>query len=38
MGALLAGWFCNAVLAEGYEPDIIGDTVSEQPVVTPARR
>ena len=38
-GALLAGWFYNAVLAEGYEPDIIGETVSEQPVVVaPVRR
>ncbi len=38
-GALLAGWFYNAVLAEGYEPDIDGGVRSEQPVVTtPARR
>lgn len=34
LGALLGGWFYNGVLAEGYEPDIAGDTVSEQPVVT----
>ncbi|MGB7251370.1 MAG: aquaporin Z [Phormidesmis sp.] len=33
LGAVLAGLFYNSVLAEGYEPDIIGETVSEQPVV-----
>ncbi|MGB7088123.1 MAG: aquaporin Z [Phormidesmis sp.] len=33
LGAILAGLFYNSVLAEGYEPDIIGETVSEQPVV-----
>jgi len=37
-GALLAGWFYNGVLAEGYEPDIDGGVKSEQPVVTTVRR
>ena len=36
-GALLAGWFYSSVMAAGYEPDIIGETVSEQPVVTTRR-
>ncbi|MGB3671954.1 MAG: aquaporin Z [Phormidesmis sp.] len=36
LGALLAGWFYNSVLAAGYEPDIDGGVPSEQPVVTTA--
>ena len=37
-GAIAAGLFYNSVLAEGEKPDIIGETVSEQPVVTTTRR
>lgn len=37
-GALLAGWFYNSVLSEGEKPDIVGETVSQQPVVTTSRR
>ena len=36
-GALLAGWFYSSVMAAGYEPALIGETVSEQPVVTTRR-
>jgi len=36
LGALLAGWFYNSVLAAGYEPDIDGGVPSEQPVVVTA--
>ncbi len=40
LGALLAGWFYNSVLAAGYEPDISGGVPSEQPTVvsTPSSR
>ncbi|MGB3791046.1 MAG: aquaporin Z [Phormidesmis sp.] len=37
LGALLAGWFYNSVLAAGYEPDIDGGVPSEQPVVSAVR-
>jgi aquaporin Z len=33
LGAILGGLFYSNVMAEGYEPDIIGDVVSEQPAV-----
>lgn len=33
LGAILAGWFYSSVMAAGYEPDIIGETVSEQPTI-----
>ena len=38
LGAVLAGWFYNSVLAAGYEPDIAGGVPSEQPVVTASTR
>ncbi len=33
IGAVLGGLFYSNVMAEGYEPDIIGETVPEQPAV-----
>jgi len=37
LGAILAGWFYNSVMATGYEPDIIGETVSKQPAASTRR-
>jgi aquaporin Z len=33
LGAVLAGLFYSNVMAEGYEPDIVGDVTAEQPAV-----